>query len=140
MSIKHLDHLNLTVSSLEKSIEWYAQIFGFKVVERGQREEGSWAIIRSGESTLCIFEDASRIGPDRFGQDEKKRHVIYHMGFRITDRDAWLEQVRIHNIELEFGGENKYPHSSSWYVSDPTGYCIEVVAWKDDEIRFEHVA
>ena len=66
--------------------------------------------------------------------------VIYHMGFRITDREAWLAQVRAHNLEFDHGGEHRYPHSSSWYVSDPTGYSIEVVLWDDDRIRFEDAA
>jgi glyoxylase I family protein len=140
MSIKHLDHLNLTVSNLEETIRWYGAVFGFEVVERGERESGPWAIIRGGESTLCVYEDASRASPDRFRQDGKARHVIYHFGFRITDREAWLERVRAHKLVLEFGGENRYPHSSSWYVVDPTGYSIEVVLWNRDEIRFDAVA
>jgi len=140
MSIKHLDHLNLTVYNLEETIAWYATVFGFEVVERGEREIDRWAIIRSGESTLCIGEDSTRERPARFREDEKKRHAIYHMGFRITDREAWLERLATCDLELEFGGENRYPHSTSWYVSDPNGYCIEVVAWDDDVIRFDHAA
>ena len=140
MSIKHLDHLNLTVSNLEESIAWYAAVFGFEVVERGKREEGPWAIIKSGESTLCIYQDESRGGPVQFEKDDPTRHVIYHFGFRITDREAWLAQIEKHNLVLEHGGENHYPHSSSWYVADPTGYSIEVVCWNEDEIRFDAVA
>ncbi len=140
MTIKQLDHLNLTVSNLEETIAWYGAVFGFEVVERGEREEGPWAIIQGGESTLCIFESSARSRPDRFAHDDKERHVIYHFGFRITDRQAWLKQVAKHSLELDFGGENEYPHSSSWYVRDPTGYTIEVVCWNDDEIRFDAVA
>ncbi len=140
MAIKHLDHLNLTVHNIEESIAWYRAVFGFEVVERGIRNGQPWGIIRSGEATLCIYQDPARQGPGRFRTDGQARHVIYHMGFRITDREAWLERLREHELELEFGGENRYPHSTSWYVSDPTGYSIEVVLWDDDEIRFDAVA
>ena len=140
MTIKHLDHLNLTVSNLEETIAWYGAVFGFEVVERGERDSGPWAIIRGGESTLCIYEYADRDLPDHFHRGGTDRHVIYHFGFRITDREAWLEKVRVHDIALEFGGENHYPHSTSWYVCDPTGYSIEVVLWDEDEIRFDAVA
>ena len=140
MSIKQLDHLNLTVADLEETISWYGKVFGFTVVERGQREVGPWAIIRSGEATLCIYEDRGRVKPLRFGNGETDRHVIYHLGLRITDREAWLKQVATFNLELEHGGECRYPHSYSWYVSDPTGYSIEVVAWDNDEITFDQVA
>ena len=137
MRVQSLGHLNLTVSNLAESIDWYEKIFGFSVVERGQRDNGvSWAIIRSGEAMLCIYEDPNRAKPDRFLQDQRLRHVVNHWGLRILDREEWLQRVKDYNLELEFGGEVAYPHSSSWYVSDPTGYSIEVVLWNDNEIRF----
>ena len=140
MSIKHLDHLNLTVNNLEETIGWYAAVFGFTVVERGQRAEGPWAIIRSGESTLCVYEDPSRTAPHVFGADDKTQHAIYHVGFRITDRALWLRTAQVNNLQFLLDGEQRYDHSSSWYVLDPTGYTIEVVAWHDDIIRFGHAA
>ncbi len=60
MKVQSLDHLNLTVSNLEESIAWYAKIFGFKVVERGVRDAGPWAIIRSVVAMLCIYDHANR--------------------------------------------------------------------------------
>ena len=137
MSVKHLDHLNLTVANLQETIDWYGAVFGFEVVERGARETKPWAILRSGEARLCVYEHPHREVPDRFLQDEELRHVIYHFGFRLTDREAWLAKVAEHGLKLEFGGENVYPHSRSWYISDPTGYGIEVAIWDEDEIRFD---
>lgn len=137
MKVRNMDHLNLTVRDLEESIAWYGEIFGFEVVERGERPTGPWAIIRAGEALLCIYQAPERKPPSRFLRDGGERHVVYHFGLRITGRKAWLEKVEKHQLELEFGGENEYPFSSSWYVVDPTGYSIEVVIWKDDLIRFE---
>ena len=37
MTIKHLDHLNLTAANLEESLQWYRDVFGFEVVEKGDR-------------------------------------------------------------------------------------------------------
>lgn len=34
------DHLNLTVNDIKKSIDWYGQVFGFELVERGINTEG----------------------------------------------------------------------------------------------------
>ena len=137
MNVQSLDHLNLTVTNLEESIAWYASLFGFEVVERGERETGPWAIIRSGDALLCIYQDPNRVGPSRFRDGDEERHAIYHWGFRITDRAAWLRTIETHGIDLEFGGENVHPHCSSWYVTDPTGYSIEVALWNDNIIRFD---
>ena len=137
MKIHSMDHLNLTVSNLEESINWYQKIFGFEVVEGGQQESGPWAIIRSGDAMLCMYEDSNRVHPIRVLQDERLRHMIYHWGFRVVDKQEWLKTVEKHQLQLEYGGENKHNHSSSWYVSDPTGYRIEVAVWNDNIIRFD---
>ena len=137
MNIKHLDHLNLTVANLNETIEWYRAVFGFEVVETGNRNGTPWAIIRSGEAMLCIYEDPTRTEPSRYLVDDGPRHAIYHFGLRITDREAWVATIAKHSLELEFGGEGAYPHSTSWYVTDPTGYSIEVALWNNDEIRFD---
>ena len=137
MKIKHLDHLNMTVANLSESIVWYHDVFGFDVKERGVRNGTPWAIIQSGEAILCMYEDASRSGPQQFLKRGGDAHTIYHFGLRITDRDAWLEKIAAYDLELEYGGEVDYPHSKSWYVFDPTGFGIEVALWNEDEIRFD---
>ena len=137
MSVHQVDHLDLTVRDLEESIAWYSEIFGFHVVERGERPSGPWAIIRSGEALLCIYEAPLRKPPSRYLRDGGERHVVYHFGLRISGRTEWLQTVEKHQLELEFGGEAEYPHSSSWYVADPTGYSIEVVIWNENRIQFD---
>lgn len=137
MNIRHLDHLNMTVNNLEESIQWYRHVFDFQIAERGVRNGTPWAIIRSGEALLCLYEDAARTLPQQFLRNGGDRHTIYHFGLRITDRNAWLEKVEEHQLELEYGGEIDYPHSKSWYVFDPTGYGIEVALWENDTIQFD---
>jgi catechol-2,3-dioxygenase len=140
MSIKQLDHLNLTVKDLNETIAWYKAVFGFEVVEEDLRNGTRWAIIRGGEAMLCIYERPERDLPHLHQVPGSPQHTVSHWGFRITDLEAWLEAVREHNLELEYGGVVDYPYSQSWYVTDPTGYEIEVVYWKEDEIRFGALA
>jgi len=137
MRIKQLDHLNMTVANLAESLEWYGSVFGFELVEGGVRNGVSWAIIRSGEAMLCLYEHPDRRGPRRFMRDDRGEHCIYHYGFRIDDEEAWLEKIETHDLSFDFGGVTRYPHSTSWYVVDPTGYSIEVVLWDEDCVSFE---
>ena len=137
MTIKQLDHLNLTVSDLDRTLAWYSAVFGMEVVEHGVRQGTRWAIIKGGEAMLCAYETPERTTPAQFRVNDVPRHSIYHWGFRITDRDAWERTIAEHKLEVEYGGAVDYPHSLSWYVTDPTGYGIEVVLWKDDVIAFD---
>ncbi len=78
---------------------------------------------------LCIYEH-----PD-YGDVSKSgtggRHGINHFGLRISDRKAWEETVEREKITVMYDGEVHWPHSSSWYITDPTGYEIEVALWDD---------
>ena len=136
MTVKQIDHLNLTVHNLATSIDWYGKLFGYTVVERGHSDHyGPWAILRSGEAMLCIYELPGLGRVDQFAFDE---HIlrVQHIGFRITDRAAWEKVVEEHDVHVHHGGAHDWPHSVSWYITDPDGYQIEVVLWKDDQIRF----
>lgn len=62
-----------------------------------------------------------------------------HFGLRITDADEWLETVDREGLEVLYGGEVAWPHSTSWYLTDPTGYEIEVALWDRDRIAFDPI-
>lgn len=133
MHVNRLDHLNMTVESLEESTDWYGRLFGFKKVEEGTRPDGTpWAILRSGEALLCMYERPGAGTPETWHSD---RHHINHFGLAIHDRGAWEAVVSAEGIPIRHGGAVRYPHSTSWYVVDPTGYEIEVALW-DDDVRF----
>lgn len=137
MKVKHLDHLNLSVSNFDETVDWYKRVFGFTLVEEGIRSGVRWGIIRGGESMLCIYEHPEKEYADISDPRLEPFHGLNHFGLRITDRKEWEETVKREKVEVEYGGAVDYPHSTSWYVTDPTGYEIEVALWDNDNISFE---
>ena len=133
-----LDHLNFTVTNLTETVDWYGRVFGFEVVERGVYQGHPWAIVRSGDAMLCLYEHPDRHQPSL--KELKGLHHFSHFGMRIRDREAWVATIERENLEVKFGGEVDWPNSSSWYVEDPSGYEIEVVFWDEDRISFGHAA
>jgi lactoylglutathione lyase len=133
MAVKHLDHLNMSVKDLAESIAWYGRVFGFQKVEGGTIEGRPWAILRGGDALLCLYEHAKRKVPD---PEQHGHHGLAHFGLRIDDRVAWEATVAREKVAVDYGGAFRWPHSTAWYVSDPTGYEIEVALWDDDEVRF----
>ena len=129
-----MDHLNISVRSFDETAEWYARVFGFEVVEDKVDADGvRWGVIRSGEAMLCIYEQ-----PELESARPRDRglHGINHFGLRITDREEWERVLERENLELNWGGEVRWPHSTAWYVTDPTGYEIEVALWDGDKVAF----
>ncbi len=129
-----LDHLNLTVRDFTETVDWYGKVFGFELVEQGMDEDGPWGILKNGDSMLCIYESPKRAEPD--ADATESFHKIYHFGLRIRDREDWEKVVREQKLRVYYGGAVRYPRSTSWYVSDPTGYTIEVALWDEDQVRF----
>lgn len=136
MQIKQLDHINMTVDNLEESKSWYQRVFGFEVVESGSQGGHPWCIIRSGDAMLAMYESPGRSFDDRFELAKAKLHGVSHFAFRIQDLESWTRTIASEKLEIHYGGAVEWPNSTSWYVSDPTGYEIEVALWKNDEIGF----
>jgi catechol 2,3-dioxygenase-like lactoylglutathione lyase family enzyme len=132
MTVKHLDHLNMTVKNLAETSEWYHRVFGFEIVETGTWSGVPWAIIQSGDAMLCIYEHPELVPIG----DGAPSHHINHFGLRITDRDQWEETLKRESIPVHYG-PYRWPHSTAWYISDPTGYEIEVALWDNDRVTFD---
>ena len=138
MQIERLDHINMTVHDFAESADWYARIFGFTIVEEDVLEDGAhWGVLRAGETMLCIYEYPDLTHEDRFALAKRGLHRISHFGFRVTDRAAWEATMEREGLPVLYGGPLRWSHSTSWYITDPTGYEIEVALWDDATARFD---
>ena len=136
MNVKHLDHLNLSVRRFEETADWYQRVFGFEVVESGVWKGSPWGVLKSGEAMLCAYEDPNRKFIDGDGLKASHLHGFNHFALRIIDSNEWSRTLVRENVHVRYGGPVSWPHSTSWYVRDPTGYEIEVVLWNGDKISF----
>ena len=137
MKIK-LDHINLTVSNLAESVDWYEKVFGFKLVERGvSSEEVPWAIVAQNDFMICMTEDKDRESAAK--QDRQGHHQIYHFGVRVSDMNSWQNKIETYHLSLLYGGVIEYPYSKSWYIEDPNGHEIEVSYSGDQALSFPGV-
>lgn len=138
MNVKHLDHLNLSVRDFAATAHWYGRVFGFEVVEEAVDERGiRWGVLRSGEALLCVYEHPELSFADCDALQREGKHALCHFGLRITDRAAWEATVEREGVEVNYGGSVRWPHSTAWYVTDPTGWEIEVALWDGDTVAFD---
>lgn len=129
-----LDHVNLSVTNLAESVDWYRRVFGFEAVERGDHHGIPWAIVKKDGALLALYEHPQRRVPRSDELDRVGHHGVAHLGLRITDGDGWLATLARENVQVE--QEWRYPHSTSWYVVDPSGWEIEVALWDQNEVKF----
>ncbi|MDA9951767.1 VOC family protein [Oligoflexaceae bacterium] len=137
MKIQRLDHLNLSVENLEETVDWYQDLFGFEVKERGESRGEPWAIIQSGLASLCLYQRSGFCRHDADKDEEEQKITLNHFAFAIESEADWLASVGKHRPEMRFGGEvTVYPSSRSWYVVDPNGFQIEVCVWSTGRPEF----
>jgi catechol 2,3-dioxygenase-like lactoylglutathione lyase family enzyme len=134
--VRHLDHLNMTVKDLRVSLRFYEELFGFETVERGALDPVPWAIIRSGEAMLCLYEFADVEEGPHYPAPPREQGVR-HFALRIENGPEFYELLKARSIKVLYDGPVRWPHSTSYYIQDPSGHQIEVVDWDEGEIQFE---
>jgi catechol 2,3-dioxygenase-like lactoylglutathione lyase family enzyme len=136
IGVKHLDHLNMSVTSFDETADWYRRVLGFEKVEEGVQNGVRWGVLRAGDAMLCVYDHPTRHAITDAEQAAMKLHTVDHFGLRITNRAAWEATVAREQVTVHYGGAVEWPHSTAWYIEDPSGHWIEVALWKDDTVRF----
>lgn len=116
-------HNNLNVYDLQKSLSFYEEALGLKVMRTTDAADGSFKLAYLGDETtphlleLTWLRDMDR--PYELGDNE------IHLAFQVDDFDAALAKHK------EMGCvcfEN--PAMGIYFIEDPDGYWLEIVPGK----------
>ena len=119
----HLEHVNLTVSDLPRSLDFYSRLLGFEVRWRGQTSEGRPAAhIGTDREYLALFEGE----PATLGMDYETVG-FNHFGVVVDDLDA--TRARLAELGAEIHFEPEYEPGRRCYFFDPDGYEVELVEY-----------
>jgi len=126
IKINAIDHLNITVSDLQASIDFYGRLFGFGIAEDCRDDTRPYVIMgRAGAGWLALHAQTGE-GPPEGGR-------INHWGFVVEDFEGLPDRLRALGVDALYtdrwpGGVVEYPRSRSLYVSDPDGNEIELTS------------
>ncbi len=119
LNFKAIDHININVSNLRNSIDFYQKLFNFKVHEEGvsPMSGAPYAIIGlSHKGFLAIYESKNLNRSSR----------VNHLGFNIEDFDNAVKKIKENGIRVADYGVVDYPDSKSIYIFDPDDNEIEL--------------
>ena len=119
--VQGIDHIGLAVKDVQKSVEWYKELFGLE-----RLYEGVWGIfpgvVGIGDTSVAFFptDDPNIPLPDGL--------PIHHLAFRVDRANfkAARETLQQRGIEFEFQ-DHKIVHSIYFY--DPDGHLIELATY-----------
>jgi lactoylglutathione lyase len=115
-----IDHFNINVLDLEKSLAFYEKALGLREKRRKTADDGSYIIVflEDGTTTnkLELTWLKSQDNPYDLGDEE------FHIAFKTPDFDA----AHAHHKKMDcICYENK--EMGIYFINDPDGYWLEVV-------------
>lgn len=123
--LERLDHVALTVSDVDSSVEWYRDVLGLEHVH-----EEEWgrnpAFLTAGATGLALF-------PARGSDPPPKGHpdglAMWHLAFRADRRnfDAARQELESRDISYTFS-DHGLAHSI--YFHDPDGHLVEITTYE----------
>ncbi|GIO41575.1 metallothiol transferase FosB [Paenibacillus apis] len=115
MNIQGINHFCFSVSDLDKSIEFYSQVFEAKLLVKGRRLayfdlNGLWVALNQED----VFRDPSN-------------RTYTHIAFTIDKEDFELMITKLRNLKVEVlpGREREERDKKSLYFLDPDGHMFE---------------
>jgi catechol 2,3-dioxygenase-like lactoylglutathione lyase family enzyme len=122
-----LEHVNLTVSDLDRSIDFYCRLLGLRV--RWRRAPGE-----DGTPAAHVGDDRHYIALFQAGPGTTRPSVDYdavglnHFGFVVDDLDAACD--RLETLGITPHSEADYEPGRRLYFMDPDGIEVELVEYE----------
>jgi catechol 2,3-dioxygenase-like lactoylglutathione lyase family enzyme len=126
-SVMLLEHVNITVSDLDRSIDFYRRLLGLEV--RWRREPGSEqtpaAHVGTDTQYIAMFQAAPGTRPAPL---DYSAPGVNHFGFVVEDLDA--ARKRLAELGITPGDEQDYDPGRRLYFYDPDGIEVELVEYQ----------
>lgn len=132
MSIQGINHITISVSDLEKSIEFYSKVFDAKLLVKGDKIGHRLAYFDLNGLWLALnVED----NIDRKGIYESYTHISFSIDEK--DYESFLEKLRKLDVDIKEGRPRYNEEGKSIYFRDPDGHLFEFhTKTREDRIEF----
>lgn len=128
-----LEHINLTVSDLDRSIDFYTHLLGFTVRWRGETSDGKPAAhVGDDRCYLALFQ--ARDPRNTLTPVAPKSYDLVglnHFGFVVEDLEA--AKQRLARFGITVTSEQSYDPGRHVYFLDPDGIEVELVQYAEGE-------
>ena len=125
-----LHHVALTVSDLDASVSWYADLFGFGELTRGEHTEGGGHAVVLGKPDWSMFVVLNHHPTSQGETFDPTRTGLDHVGFTVADRAALVEwEQRLTDKGVKHSPITDHEWGSSLNFRDPDEMQLQLVAF-----------
>lgn len=126
--IEKIDHTAIVVRDLERSIEFYTRVLGFRIHRRLEFPDRELVLLALGEGPLAKLEllrydttDLSESIPD-----ERTHLGLRHLAFNVSDVGATFDQLVDMGVKMQDDSPHKKPGGPPIaFGYDPDGVLLE---------------
>jgi lactoylglutathione lyase len=125
-------HASIRTSNMEKSIDFYARIFGLKVLSRKEIKATNAEIVflQDPAGKGCMLELTFYKNQKKFSQPEYEERLFDHLGFEVADMNKTIAAMRKENITVTDEPFKFSPNTTIAFIEDPDGTLIELIEHK----------
>jgi catechol 2,3-dioxygenase-like lactoylglutathione lyase family enzyme len=122
MKIERIDHLNLTVADIDRSVDFYRRVLGMKAESMGEGR----AAIYFGQQKIHL--DAASSGMARTGEKRMPAHICFITEAPMAEVTAHLEECDV-PIRMQGPRAGAIGTIQSVYIDDPDLNSIEIACY-----------
>ncbi len=122
------EHVGTTSGNLDRTIAFYCDLIGLRLVLRKPQASGELAFLDAGGGMLEVFAPAASIAPSR--DIPTGEAGMRHLTFAVTDVDAMiarLEAADVPILERPRPAHNTELIKRVAFVRDPDGIIVELI-------------
>jgi glyoxylase I family protein len=125
MAQPFIEHVNVSVSDIDRTAQMLVDLFGWKIRWRGASAMGGHTIhVGTDESYLAVYETQDT---NRQPKGFSKSAPLNHIGIQVDDLDATEQKVQA--LGLKPFGHGDYEPGRRFYFFDRDGIEFEIVSY-----------
>jgi catechol 2,3-dioxygenase-like lactoylglutathione lyase family enzyme len=122
MQIERIDHLNLTVADIERSVEFYKRVLGMKTESMGEGR----AALYFGQQKIHLDLAGGRMAMS--GEKRMPAHICFITETPMSEVKAHLEECGV-PVRMEGPRAGAIGEIQSVYIDDPDQNSVEISSY-----------
>lgn len=122
-------HVAIAVNSIEESVRFYHEVFGYEVTVKGERLDigVQFVMLKNKEGNIVEFFEHLKPQPLTANLMDFSAVGIKHLAFSVDDIEAAVEKAVKNGAKVIWPIQKGVSVSRIAFVSDPNGIPIELV-------------